>query len=210
MDLGKRVKKLRKAEGWSQEKLSELTKLSRGRIAQLETDPNAEVRNDSFISLARAFGLSCEQLMAPDLFTSSLLTELKFQPKVNKVPMISWESLPIFVEGTLTIDGSEWIGCPYDLSEKSFVLEVQDELMTSIHGRSYPKGALIFVDAEREPKAGERVIAIDTVTLTAVFREYVISGSATYLKPLNERYPIEGLEQSTSIIGVVVGSYMPG
>ena len=114
MDLGKRVKKLRKAEGWSQEKLSELTKLSRGRIAQLETDPTAEVRNDSFISLARAFGLSCEQLMAPDLFTSSLLTELKFQPKANKVPMISWESLPIFVEGTLIIDGSEWIGCPYD------------------------------------------------------------------------------------------------
>ena len=210
MDLGKRVKKLRKAEGWSQEKLSELTKLSRGRIAQLETDPNAEVRNDSFISLARAFGLSCEQLMAPDLFTSSLLTELKFQPKANKVPMISWESLPIFVEGTLIIDGSEWIGCPYDLSEKSFVLEVQDELMTSIHGRSYPKGALIFVDAEREPKSGERVIAIDTVTLSAVFREYVISGSATYLKPLNERYPIKALQQSTRIIGVVVGSYMPG
>jgi SOS-response transcriptional repressor LexA len=210
MDLGKRVKELRKAQGWSQENLSERTLLSRGRIAQLETDPTAEVKTESFISLARAFGLSCEQLMAPDLFTSSLLTELKFQPKANKVPMISWESLPIFVEGTLIIDGSEWIGCPYDLSEKSFVLEVQDELMTSIHGRSYPKGALIFVDAEREPKAGERVIAIDTVTLSAVFREYVISGSATYLKPLNERYPIKALQQSTSIIGVVVGSYMPG
>ena len=151
MDIGTRVKKLRKSKGWTQEKLSERTLLSRARIAQLETDPTAEVRNDSFISLARAFGLSCEQLIAPDLFTSSLLTELEFQPKANKVPMISWESLPIFVEGTLIIDGSEWIGCPYDLSEKSCVLEVQDELMTAIHGRSYPKGALIFVDAEREP-----------------------------------------------------------
>jgi len=208
MNLGKRIKELRKAQGWTQTDLSKRTSVSRGRIGQLETDPLAKVGGNSLVSLAKAFGYSTEQLLSADEL--GLLADLKLQPFTRKVPLIDWKSLKSIVDKTFVLESSNWIGCPYDLSEKSFVLEVQDELMTSIHGRSYPKGALIFVDAEREPKAGERVIAIDTVTLSAVFREYVISGSATYLKPLNERYPIKSLQKSTSIIGVVAGSYMPG
>ena len=208
MNLGKRIKELRKAQGWTQTDLSKRTSVSRGRIGQLETDPLAKVGGNSLVSLAKAFGYSTEQLLSADEL--GLLVDLKLQPFTRKVPLIDWKSLKSIVDKTFVLESSNWIGCPYDLSEKSFVLEVQDELMTSIHGRSYPKGALIFVDAEREPKAGERVIAIDTVTLSAVFREYVISGSATYLKPLNERYPIKSLQKSTSIIGVVAGSYMPG
>ena len=208
MNLGKRIKELRKAQGWTQTDLSKRTSVSRGRIGQLETDPLAKVGGNSLVSLAKAFGYSTEQLLSADEL--GLLADLKLQPFTRKVPLIDWKSLKSIVDKTFVLESSNWIGCPYDLSEKSFVLEVQDELMTSIHGRSYPIGALIFVDAEREPKAGERVIAMDTVTLSAVFREYVISGSATYLKPLNERYPIKALQQSTSIIGVVAGSYMPG
>jgi transcriptional regulator with XRE-family HTH domain len=208
MDLGKRVKELRKAQRWTQAGLAKRTSLSRGRIAQIETDPLAKVGGNSLVSLAKAFGYSTEQLLSADEL--GLLADLKLQPFTRKVPLIDWKSLKSIVDKTFVLESSNWIGCPYDLSEKSFVLEVQDELMTSIHGRSYPIGALIFVDAEREPKAGERVIAMDTVTLSAVFREYVISGSATYLAPLNERYPIKALQQSTRIIGVVVGSYMPG
>ena len=208
MNLGKRIKELRKAQGWTQTDLAKRTSLSRGRLAQLEANPLAKVRGDSLVSLAKAFGYSTEQLLSTDEL--GLLADLKLQPVPRKVPLIGWKSLKSIVNKTFVLESSNWIGCPYDLSEKSFVLEVQDELMTSIHGRSYPIGALIFVDAGREPKAGERVIAIDTVTLSAVFREYVISGSAKYLKPLNDRYPIKALQQSTSIIGVVAGSYMPG
>jgi len=87
---------------------------------------------------------------------------------------------------------------------------VQDELMTASHGRSYPRGALIFFDMDCEPKSGDRIISIDTETLSAVFREYVVSGSVSYLKPLNERYPIQEFTEPTTIIGVVVGSYIAG
>jgi SOS-response transcriptional repressor LexA len=208
MDIGKRIKELRKAQRWTQAGLAKRTSLSRGRIAQLETDPLAKVGGNSLVSLAKAFGYSTEQLLSADEL--GLFAELKLQPVTRKVPLIGWKSLKSIVNNTFVLESSNWIGCPYDLSEKSFVLEVQDELMTSSHGRSYPTGALIFVDTEREPKVGERVIAIDTVTMSAVFREYVISGSAKYLKPLNDRYPIEDFQQSTSIIGVVAGSYMTG
>lgn len=56
MNLGKRIKSLRKEQGWTQKELSKRTSLSRGRLAQIETDPLAEVRGDSLVSLAKAFG----------------------------------------------------------------------------------------------------------------------------------------------------------
>jgi transcriptional regulator with XRE-family HTH domain len=208
MNIGKRIKELRKSREWTQADLAKRSFISRGRIAQLESNPVAEVKGASLVSLANAFGCSIEQLLSTDELV--LLADLKLQSVTKKVPLIGWESLKSIENKAFLLECSNWIGCPYDLSKNSFVLEVQDELMTSIHGRSYPIGALIFVDTEREPKAGERVIAIDTVTMSAVFREYVISGSAKYLKPLNDRYPIEDFQQSTSIIGVVTGSYMAG
>ena len=207
MDLGKKIKTLRKDWGWTQLDLSKRTSLSRGRIAQLESNPVAEVKGASLVSLANAFGYSPEQLLSKGELVLS--ADLKLQSVTKKVPLIGWESLTSIENKTFVLESRNWIGCPYDLSEKSFVLEVQDELMTSMHGRSYPKGALIFVDTERKPKANDRIIVINQVTLSAVFREYVISGSAKYLKPLNDRYPIEDFQQSTSIVGVVTGSYMP-
>ena len=208
MDIGKRVKELRKDQGWTQLELSKRTSLSRGRIAQIETNPVAEVKGATLVSLAKAFGYSTEQLLS--VYELGLLADLKLQPVTKKVPFIGWESLESFVNNTFVLECNNWIGCPYDLSERSFVLEVKDELMSSNNGRSYPKGALIFVDVGQEPKSGDRIISFDTETLSAVFREYVVSGSVSYLKPLNERYPIQEFTESTTIIGVVVGSYMTG
>ena len=208
MDIGKRVKELRKDQGWTQLELSKRTSLSRGRIAQIETNPAAEVKGAALVSLAKAFGYSPEQLLS--VYKLGLLADVKLQPVTKKVPLIGWESLESIVNNTFVLESSTWIGCPYDLSESSFVLEVRDELMSSNNGRSYPKGALIFVDVGHEPKSGDRIISIDTETLSGVFREYVVSGSVSYLKPLNERYPIQEFTESITIIGVVVGSYMTG
>ena len=41
MNLGKRIKALRKDQGWTQSDLAKRTSLSRGRLAQIETDPLA-------------------------------------------------------------------------------------------------------------------------------------------------------------------------
>jgi len=208
MDIGKRVKELRKDQGWTQLELSKRTSLSRGRIAQIETNPLAEIGGAALVSLAKAFGYSTEQVLS--VYELGLLADLKLQPFTKKVPLIGWESLESIVNNTFVLESNNWIGCPYDLSERSFVLEVQDELMTASHGRSYPRGALIFFDMDCEPKSGDRIISIDTETLSAVFREYVVSGSVSYLKPLNERYPIQEFTEPTTIIGVVVGSYIAG
>ena len=205
MDLGKRVKNLRKDNGWSQLELSKRTSISRGRIAQLETNPVAEVKGESLVSLARAFGCTTEQLLSESALS---MQGLKLQPVMRKAPILNWQDLPTILTGSLMLESKEWVGCPQTTGDNSFALEVQNDVMTSNTGRSYPTGTLIFVDQDRNPKTGDRVIAIDRETKESVFREYVIDGGVRYLKPLNTAYPIQQCSQDTHIIGVVVGSYM--
>jgi|TARA_B100000795_G_scaffold59975_1_gene40017 transcriptional regulator with XRE-family HTH domain len=207
MDLGKRVKDLRKDQGWTQLDLSKRTSLSRGRIAQIETNPVAEVKGESLVSLAKAFGYSTEQLLSEDEL--GLLAGLKLQPITKKAPVISWDSLESIMNGTFMLnDNNQWVGCPHDISDSSFALEVQNDVMTSNNGRTYPRGTLIFIDQTRKPKTGDRVVAIDRDTLESVFREYVVDGGIRYLKPLNTVYPIQKCTDNTHIIGVIVGSYL--
>ena len=206
MDLGKRIKNLRKDQGWTQLDLSKATSLSRGRIAQIETNPLAEVKGESLVSLAKAFGYSTEQLLSADEL--GLLAGMRLQPVTKKVPVISWASLESVMNGKFMLESNQWVGCPHDISDNSFVLEVENDLMTSSTGRSYPRGAYIFIDQDRLAKSGDRVIAIDRNTMESVFRELVIDGGIKYLKPLNTAYPVQQCSESTHIIGVIVGSYM--
>lgn len=205
MDLGKRVKSLRKDNGWSQLELSKRTSISRGRIAQLETNPVAEVKGESLVSLARAFGCTTEQLLSESAPSMSGLT---LQVVTKRAPVLKWHNLPLILTGSLMLESDNWVGCPQSISDNSFALEVQNDVMTSNNGRSYPMGVLIFIDQDKKPKSGDRVIAIDRETSESVFREYVVDGGVKYLKPLNTAYPIQQCSQTTHIIGVVVGSYM--
>ena len=206
MNLGQRVKNLRKDHGWSQEEFSNKISLSRGRLAQLETDPKAEVKAIALLSIAKAFGCTIEQLMSDNAINSTT-GGLKLQPITRKAPVVKWGSLKDLLNGVFKMESDNWVGCPEDLSENSFALEVKDEVMTASNGKSYPLGTIIFIDVDREPKSGDRIVAIDTQSLSSVFREYVISGGVHYLKPLNDRYPIAQFNKSTKILGVVVGSY---
>lgn len=206
MDLGSRVKQLRKTQGWSQLELSKRTAISRGRIAQLETNPTAEVKGETLMSLARAFSCTTEELLSSGALGN--MPGLKLQPIMRKAPILNWQDLPDILKGKLMLESESWVGCPHNISDRAFALEVQNDVMTSNTGRSYPTGTLIFVDQDRNPKTGDKVIAIDRETKESVFREYVIDGGIRYLKALNTAYPIQQCSQDTHIIGVIVGSYM--
>ena len=206
MDLGKRVKALRKAKGWSQEEQASRTSMSRGRIGQLETNPLAEVKGANLVSLAAALGFSTEKLLSKEELL--LVAGVKTKPLTRKIPILLWASLSSINKGEkLMLDSDRWIGCPDDIGENSFALEVENDLMTSNLGRSYPVGSFVFVDEDKPVKSGDRVIAVNLKTLDSVFREYVIEGSVSYLKPLNTQYQTKECDEHTEIIGVVVGSY---
>ena len=207
MDLGKKVKALRKLQGWSQEELAARTSMSRGRIGQLETNPNAEVKGANLVSLANALGFSTEKLLSNEELVA--IAGIQLKPVTRKIPILRWDNLASIIKGDMLMqDSDRWAGCPDDIGENSFALMVENDLMTSSAGRSYPMGCSVFVDRDKKPKSGDRVIAVDLITLDSVFREYVVDGSVKYLKPLNPQYPIKQCDENTQIVGVVVGSYI--
>ena len=113
------------------------TSMSRGRIGQLETNPLAEVKGANLVSLAAALGFSTEKLLSKEELL--LVAGVKTKPLTRKIPILLWASLSSINKGEkLMLDSDRWIGCPDDIGENSFALEVENDLMTSNSGRSYP------------------------------------------------------------------------
>ena len=104
-----RVKNLRKDHGWSQEEFANKISLSRGRLAQLETDPKAEVKAIALLSIAKAFGCSIEQLMSNNVI-SKTDGVAKLQPITRKAPVVNWASLKNLLNGEFNMESEVWIG----------------------------------------------------------------------------------------------------
>ena len=82
--------------------------------------------------------------------------------------------------------------------------------MTSPHGRSYPEGAVIYVDPHNGDKArrGQRVVAIPESSERPVFREIAEDETGTnYLRTLNPTHP--NLFGGYKVIGVVIAMFVP-
>ena len=77
-------------------------------------------------------------------------------------------------------------------------------------GISYRPGDLIFVDANRKPKPGDRVIAWLGGSRIATFKQYLEEDGRRQLKAINQNWkPLYiDLTEQDHIIGVVVGKWV--
>ncbi|MEH6534577.1 MAG: S24 family peptidase [Photobacterium frigidiphilum] len=128
------------------------------------------------------------------------------------IPLISHVQAGAFCEAIDNFqpgDAEEWLPCPVKVGKHAYALRVKGDSMTSpIAGQlSYPEGSLIYIDPDREPDIGSRVIAklIDSNEVT--FKVYTEDGGKKYLKPINPQYPTIELTEGTHICGVIVGSF---
>jgi transcriptional regulator with XRE-family HTH domain len=62
--MGRRVKRLREAKGFSQRALATKAKVTQGLIYQLETGVIRDVRSQVVVKLARALGVPVTELLA--------------------------------------------------------------------------------------------------------------------------------------------------
>jgi SOS-response transcriptional repressor LexA len=101
--------------------------------------------------------------------------------------------------------GEGLIACPFSHGIRSYALRVTGDSMTSPTGRSYPHGALIFVDPDQRGGvvSGDRVIAKVNGDNRATFKVYVEDGPRRFLRPLNPQYPI--ITDEFRILGKVLG-----
>jgi SOS-response transcriptional repressor LexA len=127
-----------------------------------------------------------------------------------EVPLINWSNIDDWLEHTphkLPKDCKK-ILCPNtSASLSTFALNVIGDAMTSKVGKSYPEGAIIFVDPKKSFRSGSKVIA--SVSKGYIFRTIVKNEFGNiHLTSLNSDHkPI--FEDEITIIGVVIGCYFP-
>ena len=93
--------------------------------------------------------------------------------------------------------GMELISTSTPVNRYTFALRVQGDSMEP----EFTEGMILIVEPELDPQQGDYVIAKNGHDETT-FKKLVRDGADWYLKPLNSRYPIKPLGES-SIIGVV-------
>ncbi len=67
MTLGERIREERRKRGWKQRDLAERCGMNQGQISDLENHPKQWVNLEPVLKIARAFGLSVEELTDPDV-----------------------------------------------------------------------------------------------------------------------------------------------
>jgi len=60
------------------------------------------------------------------------------------------------------------------------------------------------VDPHKEVVHGDFVVALLNRSKEATFKQYVVDGGMTYLRPLNVQFPLIAIDNETVILGVVV------
>lgn len=130
-----------------------------------------------------------------------------------QVPLISWVRAGDWGEiDDHNPDTTETVPAYYSNPSKyAFALTVDGDSMTSPVGLSFPHGCKLIADPERSPKAGDYVIAKDTLTQKATFKRLGTDGGRWYLQALNKDYKtIEIDHPEKRVIGVIIEFYIGG
>lgn len=124
----------------------------------------------------------------------------------HEMPLLSWISAGKWCENPESFtpeDAEEWLPRPKNSGPRSFALRIEGDSMTSPHPgqRSYPHGAIIYVDPDVPVRNGSKVVAKTGDSYT--FKVYSEDAGRKYLRPLNPQYPIIDITDDVHICGVV-------
>ena len=124
-----------------------------------------------------------------------------FRP-TGRVPLISWVQAGDWTEVVDNFSpghAEEWLAPTRNMSKHSFALRVTGDSMEP----RFREGDVVFVDPEIQPDSGRFVVA-KINSDDATFKQLIIDAGRTYLKPLNDRYPlIDVTGRELRIVGVV-------
>jgi len=204
--VSERIKTLRNKLGIKQPELGRLAGVSKAAVSQWERGL-AEPQRDALLELQRKRSVN-------PLWVARGEGRMFLQAGIDdrhRAPLISWSAVgswPGVIEDQLPDVNN--ILCPIRTGPNTYALRVQGDAMTAPHGRSYPDGAIIFVDPDQTESAadGDSVIAELLPGDQVTFRTLVDDGANRYLRALNPAYlPIT---QDFEVLGKVVGMWVEG
>jgi len=211
---GQIFKQLLKARGMTMAEFSKRTKFNQPTVYRIVSGDTEDPRLSSLQIIADFFNISLDQLIGKAPITPAEMIGTNVEPGPTTkglVPLISWiqaGSWGEMEEHYVDAGIDEFYPCPISHGANTYCLRVRGDSMTSSHGRSYPDGALIYIDPDQGGgvSTGDRVIAKINGDNMATFKIYINEGRKPFLKPLNPQYPI--ITDEFQIIGKVIGMWM--
>ncbi len=173
------------------------------RIASGETD-NPKVGTLS--PMAKFFALSISQLIGDEPLPPNRLPGT-FNPGVTgwiQIPLLSWEQALEWPHLTDHSKPTQTISTDLPLSEHAYALTVKDTTMEP----RFPEGTVLLVDPAIQPADRDYAIVHMDGYKSPTFKQILIDGSTTYIKPLNPDFKTLALDKSHKFLGVMVQARM--
>lgn len=210
--LGARLKSCRKDKGVTQTVAAKAVGMSQTNLSELENDIYP---TSSFVPvLANYYGVNALWLATgkgkKEAANATYFAQQQQSsysnigekiPLGRRVPLISYvaagnwsEAVDNFAPG----NADTWIDTTVTVKQHTYALRVQGDSMEP----KFPDGAIIIIEPEEEARNGSYVIVRQNGG-EATFKQLIYDGSQSYLKPLNNRYPIMPMGQDATICGVV-------
>lgn len=219
LTLGDRLKKARKAAKMTQKELMDAAGMkSQGQISDIENGRNKS--STSLPEIAKALGVSYEWLAYGKDPKEDKPTKAEQSPnwdnnvsvpddtKLRRAPVINWVQAGAFAE----IADSHYDDWEYfvdnGFGDNVYWLRVQGDSMSP----EFKEGELLLVDQDRQPKAGDYVIALEYDQDRATFKKYKPNCydenqgiEYAQLIALNPFYPpLDSRAKPFKVMGVVV------
>lgn len=219
MTLQERLEYALKRAQMSQSGLAAAVGLTRGAVSLWLTGQTKQLDGTNLVKAAKALGIDPHWLGTgegpapnPRIREAAFTEYLPDQASelVTRVPVITWSQAARWLDivNNLKIqDVAQWLPCPVEHSDLTFILRVRGESMTNPHGRpSFEDGDLIYVDPARQPEHRSCVVVRLAGAEEASFKQLVIEGPKRYLKALNPAWPEPMIEigADVTLCGVVI------
>lgn len=205
------AKLLMKAKGIPQASMAKALQVTPGAVSHY-LNGRRECSLDQIKLIAAHLGVELGELLDPrELFYLEYRKDrYTALDREHMVPLISWDRARKRCAGIFLADEepSEHVPVPHVVGKGAYALRVEgDSMMNPTGNPTFPAGSTIIVDPTVESKPSRMVVARVGDDIT--FRQLVVEAGRSYLKPLNNLYPLTPAKDAT-ICGVVVGkAYEP-
>lgn len=173
------------------------------RIASGETD-NPKVGTLS--PIANFFTISISQLIGDEPLPANRIPGT-FNPGVQgwkQLPLLTWTQVLEWPHIPEQTKPTPTISIDHDVNEHAYALIVKDTTMEP----RFPEGTTLIVDPGLQPQNRDfAIVYVDGQKLPS-FKQVLIDGESTYLKPLNPDFKTVLLDKNYKFLGVVVQTRM--
>lgn len=167
-------------------------------IQRICKNPAANPTLASLIPIADFFSITLAQLIGEDPLPNAKPTKNSAM-RWSHVPIISWEQATHWPELSFTDANCPHVATELMVTEKSFALKVADDHLENFH-----RGSIIIIDTQLTPSNRDYIIVHKSGSAHATLKQVLLHENDTYLKPLNSDFKTTLMDESYTVLGVII------